>query len=89
MAKYILFGSYCDNALEKRTPYRQAHLEGLGKQKEQGILITLGPTKDNSKVFGIYEAENEEIVKNLVESDPYWQNGIWTDYEIKEWIQAF
>lgn len=89
MAKYILFGSYCDNALEKRTPYRQAHLEGLGKQKAQGILVTLGPTKDNSKVFGIYEAENEEIVKNLVESDPYWQNGIWTDYEIKEWIQAF
>ncbi|MGI0479629.1 YciI family protein [Geminocystis sp. CENA526] len=89
MAKYILFGSYCDNALEKRTPYRQAHLEGLGKQKEEGILITLGPTKDNTKVFGIYEAENEEIVKNLIESDPYWQNGIWTDYEIKEWIQAF
>lgn len=89
MAKYILFGSYCDNALEKRTPYRQAHLEGLGKQKEQGILITLGPTKDNSKVFGIYEADNEEIVKNLVESDAYWQNGIWTDYQIKEWIQAF
>jgi uncharacterized protein len=89
MAKYILFGSYCDNALEKRTPYRQAHLEGLGKQKESGILITLGPTKDNTKVFGIYEAENEEIVKNLIESDPYWQNSIWTKYEIKEWIQAF
>jgi uncharacterized protein len=89
MAKYILFGSYCDNALEKRTPYRQSHLDGLGKQKESGILITLGPTKDNTKVFGIYEAENEEIVKNLIESDPYWENGIWTEYELKEWIQAF
>jgi len=89
MAKYILFGSYCENAIEKRTPFRSAHLEGLGKQKEAGILITLGPTKDNSKVFGIYEAENEEAVKNLVESDPYWLNGIWTEYEIKEWIQAF
>ncbi len=89
MAKYILFGSYCENALEKRTPYRENHLAGLSKQKEDGILITLGPTKDNSKVFGIYEAENDMIVKNLIESDPYWQNGIWTDYEVKEWIQAF
>lgn len=89
MTKYIMFGSYCENALEKRTPYRQAHLEGLGKQKKEGILITLGPTKDNTKVFGIYEAENETIVRNLVESDPYWQNGIWTEFEIKEWIQAF
>ena len=89
MAKYILFGSYCENALEKRTPYRESHLAGLSKQKEDGILITLGPTKDNTRVFGIYEATNRDIVKNLVESDPYWQNGIWTEYEIKEWIQAF
>lgn len=89
MAKYILFGSYCENALEKRTLYRQAHLDGLTQQKQKGVLITLGPTKDNTKVFGIYEAENEEKVKKLIESDPYWQNGIWTEYEVKEWIQAF
>ncbi|MFG3818865.1 YciI family protein [Limnothrix redekei] len=89
MAKYILFGSYCEDALEKRTPYRQAHLDGLAQQKAEGILITLGPTKDNSKVFGIYEADSEETVRQLIEADPYWENGIWTEYEIKEWIQAF
>ncbi len=88
MTKYIMWGSYCENALEKRTPYRQDHLEGLKKQKEQGILVTIGPTKDNTKVFGIYEAESEAKVKELVESDPYWQNSIWTEYQIKEWIQA-
>ena len=84
-----MWGSYCENALEKRTPYREDHLAGLTKQKESGVLVTLGPTKDNTKVFGIYEAENEATVKNLVEGDPYWKNGIWTEYEIKEWIQAF
>ncbi|TAF10943.1 MAG: hypothetical protein EAZ76_15455, partial [Nostocales cyanobacterium] len=70
-------------------PHRQAHLEGLTKQKEAGILITLGPTKDVTKVFGIYEAEDENTVRQLVEADPYWQNGIWTEYTIKEWIQVF
>ncbi|MGK7952608.1 MAG: YciI family protein [Xenococcaceae cyanobacterium] len=89
MPKYIMWGSYCENALEKRTPYRQEHLNGLAGQKEKGILITLGPTKDNTKVFGIYEAEDEATVRKLVEADPYWQNGIWTEYEVKEWIQAF
>lgn len=84
-----MWGSYCENALEKRTPYRQDHLAGLAEQKEKGILITLGPTKDNTQVFGIYEAQTEEEVKTLVESDPYWKNQIWTDYQIKEWIQAF
>lgn len=89
MAKFILFGTYCDNAIEKRTPYRQAHLDGLAQQKADGILITLGPTVDNSKVFGIYEADSEATVRRLIEADPYWQNGIWTDYDVKAWIQAF
>ncbi|WP_013324199.1 YciI family protein [Gloeothece verrucosa] len=89
MAKYVMWGSYCENAIEKRTPYRQAHLDGLAAQKEQGILITLGPTKDNTIVFGIYEAESEDAVRELIEGDPYWKNGIWTEYEVKEWIQVF
>lgn len=89
MPKYIMWGSYCDDVLEKRTPYRQAHLDGLAAQKEQGILITVGPTKDVTKVFAIYEAEDEARVRSLVEGDPYWQNGIWTEYQVKEWIQVF
>lgn len=89
MAKFILFGSYCDDVLEKRAPYREAHLAGLAKQKEAGTLITLGPTADLAKVFGIYEAPDEATVRQWVEGDPYWQHGVWTEYEIKEWIQAF
>lgn len=89
MPKYIMWGTYCEGVLEKRDPYRQAHLDGLAEQKQSGILITIGPTKDISKVFGIYEAESEAKVRQLVEADPYWQNGIWTEYEVKEWIQAF
>jgi uncharacterized protein len=89
MPKYIMWGSYCQNVLEKRAPFRQAHLEGLAQQKASGTLITIGPTQDLTQVFGIYEAENEAIVRHLVEADPYWQNGVWTMYEIKEWIQAF
>ncbi len=89
MAKYIMWGSYCDNALEVRQPYRQAHLDGLKSQKESGVLVTIGPTTDTSKVFAIYEAADEATVRQLVEADPYWKNGIWTEYEVKEWIQAF
>jgi len=88
MPKYILWGSYCEDVLNKRTPYRELHLAGLAKQKEEGILITIGPTKDITKVFGIYEAPDEETVRNLIENDPYWTGGIWTEYEVKEWIQA-
>lgn len=88
MPKYVIWGTYCDDVLEKRAPYRQAHLDGLAAQKEAGVLITIGPTKDLTKVFGIYEAEDEATVRKLVEADPYWQHGVWTEYFVKEWIQA-
>lgn len=88
MAKYVMWGSYCEGVLEKRAPYRQAHLDGLNAQKAAGTLVTIGPTTDTKMVFGIYEAADEATVRNLVESDPYWENGIWTEYEVREWIQA-
>jgi uncharacterized protein len=88
MPKYVLTGTYCENVVEKRAPYREAHLAGLKQQQADGILITLGPTQDLTQVFGIYDASDETTVRQLVEGDPYWQNGIWTSYEVKEWIQA-
>ena len=42
-----------------------------------------------TKVFAVYAATDLDSAKQLVEGDPYWQNGIWTDYEIHEWIQVY
>jgi len=89
MAKYLMWGSYCENVLEKRSPFRESHLQGLQQQKDSGTLVALGPTVDNSKVFGIYEADSEAAVRQLVEADPYWQNGIWTEYSVYAWNQVF
>jgi uncharacterized protein len=88
MPKYVMWGHYCEDVLEKRVPYRQAHLDGLATQKDAKMLITLGPTQNLKQVFGIYEADSEAIVRELIESDPYWKNGIWTSYTLHEWIQA-
>ncbi len=89
MGRYVMWGSYCENVLERRTPHREAHLEGLTRQKQAGELITLGPTEDLSMVFGIYEAPDEATVRQWVEADPYWKNGIWTEYQVRAWIQVF
>jgi uncharacterized protein YciI len=87
--RFVLWGTYCDNALEKRAPYREEHLRGLQRQKDDGILITLGPTEGSTHVFGIYEAESIDVVEQLLEADVYWRNGIWTEFRVYPWIQAF
>ena len=87
--KFVLWGTYCADALQRRTPFREEHLEGLRRQQEEGVLITLGPTEGSTHVFGIYEAENQAAVEALVQNDVYWRNGIWTAIEVHPWIQAF
>ena len=87
--KFVLWGTYCADALQRRTPFREEHLEGLRRQQEEGLLITLGPTEGSTHVFGIYEAENQAAVETLVHNDVYWRNGIWTAVEVHPWIQAF
>jgi hypothetical protein len=89
MSRYVLWGTYCDNALEKRTPYRDEHLARLQQLKDAGTLVTLGPTEGSTHVFGIFEADSLEQVEQLVKSDIYWLQGIWTAVAVYPWIQAF
>mgnify|MGYP001221026946 CR=1 FL=1 len=89
MARFILFGSYCENAIQKREPFRDEHLQRLSKLKDKGILITLGPTKCNRYVFGIFEALDIEDVKKILKDDIYWSKGIWTKIDVYPWVQAF
>ena len=89
MARFVLWGTYCADALVKRAPYRDEHLARLQDLKEQGTLVTLGPTEGSSHVFGIFEANDVSVVRKLVEEDIYWQHGIWTSFEVYPWVQAF
>jgi uncharacterized protein YciI len=87
--RFVLWGTYCDEALTRRAPYRQEHLAALQLLKDAGTLVTLGPTEGSTHVFGIFEAENQELVEAIVKGDVYWRHGIWTEVQIYPWIQAF
>ncbi len=89
MDQFVLWGSYCEDALLKRTPFREEHLQRLSLLKEKGILKTLGPTKCNRYVFGIFKSGDIEYIRSLIKEDVYWREGIWTNFEIYSWTQAF
>ena len=89
MARFVLWGTYCADALVKRAPYRDEHLARLQDLKEQGTLVTLGPTEGSTHVFGIFEANDVAVVRKLVEDDIYWKHGIWASLEVYPWVQAF
>ena len=89
MERFVLWGKYCENAIQKRTPFREEHLDRLSKLKQQGILITLGPTKCTRYVFGIFEISSLDELRKVIEDDVYWKKDIWISFEIYPWTQAF
>ena len=89
MEKFVVFGNYCEDAIIKRKPFREQHLNRLKNLKDRNILVTLGPTKCNKFLFGIFNANGEKQLRDLIEDDIYWQKGIWIKYTIYPWIQAF
>tara|TARA_S200000501_G_scaffold321503_1_gene316938 strand:+ start:660 stop:929 length:270 start_codon:yes stop_codon:yes gene_type:complete len=89
MEKFIVFGKYCKDALNKREPFREEHLGRLRILKDRNVLVTLGPTKCTKYVFGIFNANNESELRELVEKDIYWREGVWISYDIYPWVQAF
>jgi len=89
MEKFVVFGEYCKDAIIKRKQFRENHLNRLKNLKDRDILITLGPTKCNKYLFGIFNAIDETQLKEIIEGDIYWKEGIWVKYDIYPWIQAF
>ena len=89
MEKFVVFGEYCKDAIIKREPFREDHLNRLKILKDSNILVTLGPTKCSKYLFGIFNAIDENQLKEFIEADIYWEKGIWVNYEIYPWIQAF
>ena len=87
--KFVVFGEYCDDAITKRTPFREQHLIRLKNLKDRDILVTLGPTKCTKYLFGIFNANDENHLRDLIEEDIYWKKGIWINYDIYPWVQAF
>ena len=89
MEKFIVFGNYCEDAITKREPFREQHLNRLKDLKNENILVTLVPTKCKKYLFGIFNARDENQLRIIIEGDIYWEKGIWTNYKIYQWVQAF
>ena len=89
MEKFVVFGEYCKDAINKREPFREQHLNRLKNLKDRNILVTLGPTKCTKYLFGIFNANDTYQLRKIIEEDIYWKKDIWIKYEIYPWVQAF
>jgi len=84
---YVLQYDYVENVLEKRAPYREAHLAAFGKQVQNGNLILGGVINyPPTGALIIFRNLTVDDIEQFVQQDPYVINGIVTKYTIQPYI---
>ena len=84
---YALFYDYVDDILEKRKPVRADHLKHITEYVEDGRCKLGGGWADNN-VDGaliVFQCQDKSEIEDFVKCDPYYQNGLVTNYKIRPW----
>jgi uncharacterized protein YciI len=85
-AHHLLIWEYVENMLERRVPYRPAHLERIYAEREQGRIVMAGALGDPPSAGAIaFRGVEPAWIEEFVRTDPYVQAGLVTSWRIEPW----
>ncbi len=83
---HILFYDYVADMVERRDPYRQAHLDRLAAQREAGKIVMAGALGDPPHGAAIvFRGVSPEEIEAFALADPYVEADLVTDRRIEPW----
>ena len=83
---FLLMYEYVEDILERRAPYRDAHLANLQRLKDEGRVLMAGALGDPVSGAAIVFAPCAvEEVGEYVLRDPYYEAGLITDWRAVPW----
>jgi uncharacterized protein len=83
-AHLVVEAVYAEGAARRREPYRQEHLDRVRKLASDGSLVLAGGFEDMKTSLLVFTITDEKAVADIIESDVYWREGVWTDYTIRK-----
>lgn len=83
---YILFYKTVDNYIEKRAPYREAHLKLAREASQSGNLLMAGALADPADgAVLIFQSDSPAEAEAFAKNDPYVKNGLITEWYVRPW----
>ncbi len=83
---FVLVYDYVPGILERRAPYREAHLDLVRRLHDDGVLVMAGATGDpvDSALF-VFRSPTDAPVRDFVAADPYAAAGLIGAHRILPW----
>jgi uncharacterized protein len=82
---HILFYEYVEDILERRGPFREAHLERIRAAREREEVTLAGALGDPPHGAAIVFQVPREWIEAFAREDPYVQAGLVADWRIEPW----
>ena len=84
---HILFYEYVADIVERRGPFREAHLGEIRAAKEDGRILMAGPLGDPPHGAAIVFADPAEA-DAFAKGDPYVTAGLVTSWRVEPWTMV-
>jgi uncharacterized protein YciI len=83
---WVLLYDYVDDYVERRAPFRQAHLALAEAAHQRNELVLAGALDDpvNAALL-VFKGDDSSVVEDFVQADPYVQNGVVLHWRIRRW----
>mgnify|MGYP000029136317 CR=1 FL=1 len=82
---FLLIYDLIDDYIDKRKPHRKAHFDHIMGFREKGEFIMGGAYQNEKQAALVFKTKNQEVVENFVKNDPYFLNGLVTEFAIEPW----
>lgn len=83
---FLLIYDYVPNIVERRQPFREAHIKLAGEWIERGELLLGGAFAEPADgAVIVFKVDDRKRVEEFVERDPYIANGLVTAWRIRPW----
>ncbi len=83
---HLLLTEYVGDMLERRGPYRDAHLAKIRTARDEGHVVMAGALGDPPSGGAIaFRGLSPEEIEAFVRSDPYFEAGLLVSWRIERW----
>ncbi len=85
MPYFALMYDVVDDFVNKRTPFRPAHLKEVRESQARGELIMAGALADPAGALLVFRASNKSVAENFAKADPYVNEGLVKSWKVRPW----
>jgi uncharacterized protein YciI len=85
---FVLTYEMVEDLIEKRKPYREAHLTMARKAHAEGRLVMAGALMPPNGALLLFRGESPAVAEEFAKKDPYVVNGLVKSWRVREWAVA-